>query len=157
MMAASAIGFLLICILIISPSAKVNATRTTVPLVLESAREGQSGSWSKSPGVSAIESARQDELQYRLMDGAQQSAEISKENARDQDQQEHWQTIQIKEGHTLSTLFAAAGFNDAVMYAVLGQKSVNTALSKIFPGEKVSFLKDDKQQLIKIKLQRSPL
>ena len=157
MMAASAIGFILICILIISPSGKVNATRTTIPLSLNSEHEGQSHAWIDNPGLAAIKSAQQDELPYEHNQGDLSEPEITAEEHQDQADQDNWRTLKIKNGQTLSTLFAAAGFNDAVMYSVLGQKNINTALSKIFPGEKLSFLQDDQHQLIKIKLERSPL
>lgn len=69
---------------------------------------------------------------------------------------ENWQKFKVKSGDTLSKLFSNAGFNDKVMYEVLGRGNKNKELTRIFPGEEIHFLSEN-DSLEKIRLIRSKL
>jgi len=126
MFAAISVGAALTLLLVMSPSSKVNANRTSVPLVLDT-----------------IETIPQEDVAATTP-----TPPVISEN---------WDTFEVKSGDTLSKLFAKAGLNDANMYAVLGRGNKNKALTRIFPGESIAFLRDDENQLQKVKLIRSRL
>lgn len=144
MAAAGAVGIILTLVLAFSPSAKVNATRTTVPLYLEN-------------------SDLDDQFERPTLAITKYNEPLQNErNTRAQktklpDPLENWQTFTVKNGHTLSLLFAKAGFDDSTMYGVLGSSKSNKALSRIYPGEKIGFLVDEQNRLLKVKLERSAL
>jgi len=128
MLAAGTVSVLLTLILLISPSSKVNANRsTTVPL--------------------SIPNEPHDTI--RLPDALDSTPVI--------EEYENWQTYTVREGDTLSKLFSQAGYDNATMYSVLGTGNKNKELTRIFPGETLAFLNDDDSNLIRIKLVRSPL
>lgn len=127
MLAAGTVGALLTLVLLISPSSKVNANRSTT-------------------------------VQLEISDTPSSSfAEISKEIAEEIPPVENWHTFTVREGDTLSKLFAQAGYNDATMYAVLGSGNKNKELTRIYPGETIAFLNDDSDSLSRIRLDRSPI
>lgn len=132
--AAAFIGTLLIIILALSPSTEVNATR--IPIQIELPSE------SKSPDTTSDQAVLSD---------------TPAENTKAPEQvTENWHTFKIKSGDTLSNLFSKAGYNDKIMYDVLFSAKENKVLSKIYPGEHISFL-NEQDQLKSIKLIRSPL
>jgi len=145
MAAAGAVGVILTLILALSPSANVNATRTTIPLNLENSEFNEQF---ERPTLGIT---NDNEQRHNIL---KEDVQAVKNNA---PVREKWQTFTIKNGHTLSSLFASAGFNDRTMYSVLGSKNRNKALSKIFPGEKLAFLKNEQDQLVKVRLERSAL
>ena len=127
MLAAGTVGALLTLVLLISPSSKVNANRSTT-------------------------------VQLEISDTPSSSfAEISKEIAVETPPVENWHTFTVREGDTLSKLFAQAGYNDTTMYAVLGSGNKNKELTRIYPGETIAFLNDDSDTLSRIRLDRSPI
>ena len=131
MLAAGTVGVLLTLILLISPSSKVNANKsTTVQLEISELANPLSGQ------ITNIEL---------------QEAELVIQPIED------WRSFMVQQGDTLSKLFAKAGFNDATMYRVLGKGNKNKELTRIFPGETLSFLSDDNEELEQIRLERSPL
>lgn len=147
MFAAGMIGIALTIILILGPSGKVNANRTSIPLDLKSntvptVETGQSA-------IEAIEpvAAEQTALSGTKPATAQETPEPKMS----------WQSFTVKEGDTLSNLFAQAGYNNTIMYSVLGKGNRNKELTRIFPGEDIAFANDDQQKLNNIKLTRSPL
>jgi murein DD-endopeptidase MepM/ murein hydrolase activator NlpD len=93
------------------------------------------------------------------IDPIELSAQISaiEEAVEEIEEEENWHTFTVQVGDTLSKLFSQAGYNDKIMYSVLGRANKNKELTRIFPGEKISFLNDEQDLLSKIKLQRSPL
>ncbi len=143
MLAAGSVGILLTLILVISPSSKVNATRTSIPLELESLNAPTNNSEELSSTIR--------ELDTRNSSQPPQQAEQTEPTI-----SENWDSFEIKSGNTLSSLFAKAGFNDKIMYEVIGNKK-NRELTRIYPGEKIAFLRDDDDSLSKVKLIRSPL
>lgn len=133
MFAAVSIGAALTLLLLVSPSSKVNANKTSIPLVLDSIPQ---------PPV---------EQQTIASESEHAPAEVRVEV-------EHWDTFTVNSGDTLSHLFAQAGFNDKTMYHVLGKGNKNKELTRIYPGEKIAFASsDDGAELDKVKLIRSPL
>lgn len=120
--------------LIFSPSSQVNAKRTSVPIQIN------------SPNVSA---------KPVVKDSA--NLATKKETHHATERPPSWSTFTIKDGDTLSHLFSRAGFNDKVMYDVLGKSKKNKNLTNLFPGQEVSFLESKSGELVKIKLVRSPI
>tara|TARA_R110001592_G_scaffold308756_1_gene582750 strand:- start:3426 stop:4739 length:1314 start_codon:yes stop_codon:yes gene_type:complete len=127
--AAAFIGTLLIIVLALSPSSKVNATRIPIEIALPTIDTSQT----TSP----------------LM---QQSQETSSEIP----QSQNWDSFNIKSGDTLSDLFVKAGLNDKLMYEVIYSHPDNKQLTRIFPGEQIAFSSNEKDELEQIKLVRSP-
>lgn len=134
MLAALAVGTIITLVLAISPSAKVNASRTHIAIALEDLEQ-------VNKTTEAAEKVTTDS-----------TAELNPT----EEAIENWQTFTVSNGNTLSSLFSKAGFNDRVMYQVLGTKNKNKELTKIYPGEELSFLSDE-NGLTKIRLQRSKL
>ena len=135
MIAASLTGAAMTLVLALSPSGNVNATRTSVPIELATQ------ALSSSDSIRAIEDSK------AKLAAATQTL-VKREN---------WQTFDIKSGNTLSTLFANAGYNDKIMYSVLNATKGAKQLASIYPGEQISFLNDQNEELSQIKLTRSPL
>lgn len=127
-LAVGTLSALITLVLVISPSAKVNATKTTFNIEV--------------PNTSTPEEAFDDALPELLEE------ELVIEN---------WQEFTVSNGDTLSKLFSKAGYNDKIMYGVLGRGNHNKELTRIYPGETLAFLNNDDEQLEKIRLQRSPL
>lgn len=113
-----------------SPSEKVNANRTYITIPLD------------KPEISLSEKHMTDPKQH-----------IKPATLNEQP----WNTFTIKQGNTLSSLFSNAGFNDKTMYEVIGKNRQNKQITNIYPGEKISFLSNNQQQLSSIKLARSPI
>jgi murein DD-endopeptidase MepM/ murein hydrolase activator NlpD len=134
--AAAFIGTLLVIALALSPSSNVNATRIPIEITLPTANN-------TDPSLSQP---------------TQQSEVTTDESSPiyDNSKIENWNSFNIKSGDTLSDLFIKAGFNDKLMYQVLYSHSDNKKLTSIFPGEQIAFLSNEKNQLEKIKLVRSP-
>ncbi|MFT7373751.1 MAG: murein DD-endopeptidase MepM/ murein hydrolase activator NlpD [Oleiphilaceae bacterium] len=130
-------------VLTLSPSSNVNATRTSIPIELGTPQPSL---------LNEINQLEEKEVAKEINKLALNPLDIKKPQL-----SENWQTITIKDGHSLSTVFSLAGFNDKTMYSVLGRKKQNKSLSRIFPGEKLAFLQDNEDELSKVKLIRSPL
>jgi murein DD-endopeptidase MepM/ murein hydrolase activator NlpD len=135
MMAAASVGLLLVSILLFSPSGTVNATRTVIPLEIQSL-EPDSNTVVKLPAVST-------ETSLHPNTAAAPTTE--------------WKRFPVQPGDTLSVLFKRAGFNDKVMYSVLGSAVNKHDLTRIFPGEALLFALDGKGVLSAVKLERSKL
>ena len=138
MAAAITIGIFLTLFLALSPSTPVSASRTTIELDLT------------NPDPSLSELVKQGPVDTTTTEVANTTLEPA-------EAVENWQAFKIKSGDTLSTLFSRAGYNDKIMYEVLGSNLKKHALTRIFPGETLSFLNDEHGTLTKVKLQRSPL
>ncbi|WP_197481326.1 LysM-like peptidoglycan-binding domain-containing protein, partial [Oleiphilus sp. HI0086] len=123
-------------VLALSPSSKVNATRTSIEIDLDNQV------LSSSESVKALNT--QEPSQQPLI--ASPTPKV-----------ENWQSFDIKSGNTLSTLFAKAGYNDKIMYSVIHSSKAAKQIANIYPGEKIAFLNDENEQLSQIKLVRSPL
>jgi len=86
MLAAISIGAVLTLVLLISPSSKVNANRTSIPVVLETLKS---------------EPSKLADITEPLTEVKQAAQPI-----------ENWDTFTVKSGDTLSSLFSKEGFND---------------------------------------------
>lgn len=142
-LAASFIGVVLTLVLTLSPSSHVNATRTSTPIELDS---------SHPTLLSEL-----NQLDKQTLSTASSTLTPDQIETPTPKVIENWQSISVKDGHSLSSIFSLAGFNDKIMYSVLGNKKQNKSLSQIFPGETISFLQNENDELSKIKLTRSPL
>lgn len=142
-LAASFVGIFITLVLTLSPSSKVNATRTSIPVELGT---NEPSLLKTINGLEKTQSKNIDTSSKKIQKAAKNSTPT-----------EQWTTFNIKDGHTLSAIFSMAGFNDRTMYSVLGNKLQNKSLSRIFPGEQLAFLQDNDNKLSKVKLTRSPL
>ena len=136
MLAAVSVGTIITLVLVISPSAKVSANRTSIPLTLS------------SPEISIIDT---------IQDSGNTIAEEPQATIAERPPMENWHSFTIANGDTLSSLFAKGGFNDKILYQVLGKGNKNKALTKIFPGEEIAFLTNEQNTLTKVRLKRSKL
>ncbi len=62
-----------------------------------------------------------------------------------------WQTIKIKTGDTLASIFSAAGLGAGTTYEVVQLNKQTKKLTRIRPGQKIAILKNDDNQLISLK------
>ncbi len=62
-----------------------------------------------------------------------------------------WETIQIKAGDTLASIFSNTGLGAGTTYEVVQLNEQTNNLSKIRPGQHISILKDQEQKLIGLK------
>ena len=136
MLAAVSVGTIITLVLVISPSAKVSANRTSIPLTLN------------TPEISIIDT---------IQDSGNTIAEEPQATIAERPPMENWHSFTIANGDTLSSLFAKGGFNDKILYQVLGKGNKNKALTKIFPGEEIAFLTNEQNTLTKVRLKRSKL
>jgi len=134
-LAASIVGAFVLLALIFDSSGQVNATRTSIPIALELSDKHLT--------------PLTDESLYRTPP-INEPKQVTKPTP-------SWDNFTIKEGHNLSNLFSMAGFNDKIMYRVLGKKKANKKLTNIFPGETLSFLKNEDNKLSKIKHTKSKI
>ena len=130
MLAAGTVGALLTLVLLISPSSKVNANRST-SIQLE---------------INDVPSTSLSDISEEVKAPPEPVKPI-----------ENWHSFTVQEGDTLSKLFSQAGYNDSTMYAVLGAGNKNKELTRIYPGETIAFLNDESEQLTRIRLDRSPI
>lgn len=142
LIAASVVGVVLTFILVFSPSGQVNATRTSIPIELNTTEP------------TLLETLKSSEQTKQPVKAELKTSQLKVEA---EPITENWQNFTVKNGHSLSTIFSMAGFNDKVMYSVIGKKRQNKSLAQIYPGEKIAFLEDSNNKLSKIKLIRSPL
>lgn len=140
MLAALSLSVALIIVLMLSPSPEVEAKRTSIELVIDSIPATTPSTTTISATATQISTS-----------APQTQAPTTKAVI------ENWDTFEISNGDTLSTLFKKAGFNDKAMYQVLGSGKKNKDLTRIFPGEKIAFLRADDDSLSKVKLVRSKL
>jgi len=63
----------------------------------------------------------------------------------------NWETIQIKAGDTLASIFSNAGLNASTTHQVVQLNKQTKKLSKIRPGQKISILKDSEGTLTNLK------
>lgn len=69
---------------------------------------------------------------------------------------EKWVSYTIGKGDTLSSLFSKVGLNSRDVYSVTNASRHNKGLSRIYPGQKISFLIEN-NELKKLRLVRSKL
>ena len=69
---------------------------------------------------------------------------------------ENWVSYTIGKGDTLSSLFSKAGLNSQDVYSVTNASRHNKGLSRIYPGQEISFLIEN-NELKKLRLIRSKL
>ncbi|MDJ0881805.1 MAG: peptidoglycan DD-metalloendopeptidase family protein [Gammaproteobacteria bacterium] len=62
-----------------------------------------------------------------------------------------WITTQIKSGDTLASIFSEAGLSATTTHKVVNLNKQTKKLSKIRPGQSISMLLDDSQQLVSLK------
>jgi len=71
--------------------------------------------------------------------------------------QENWLDVPVTSGDNLSLLFARAGLNDGDVYHIVKKAPDGKALTRIYPGETLSFLLDDGGRLTALRHKTSPL
>lgn len=60
---------------------------------------------------------------------------------------ENWRRVEVRSGDTLAGIFAGMGLSTKTMYDVISAGEAAKALTRIFPGEEISFLLDEQGQL----------
>ncbi len=71
--------------------------------------------------------------------------------------EEAWQKIPVRSGDNLSLIFQRAGLNDADVYHIVHNADGGKALTRIYPGQSLSFLVDSDGGLQGLRHQLSPL
>lgn len=141
--AAALVSALLVLTLALSPSTNVNANR--IPIELEFSPDHPPQDSLSSEVSALIENEYIEQINENF--NAETESDISSDA---------WLNFTIKPGNTLSELFLKAGLNDKIMYEVLNDKSHAEELTRIFPGETISFLLDKDKLFQKVKLTRNP-
>lgn len=147
--AAGSLSLAVTIALLLSPSSEVEANRISIPLQIESANSAQAPLALDTPTT---------ELEIdSTPTSVTEAIDVTEIQNNESTIVEQWDSFPVKKGDTLSTLFKKAGFNDGIMYRVIAGDKSNKELANIYPGETLSFLKDDDNKLTKIKLQRTRL
>ena len=68
-----------------------------------------------------------------------------------------WMDYTVKKGDNLSLIFARAGYRDRDVYAITHHAPEGRSLTRIFPGQSISFRADEKGQLSALRHVVSPL
>lgn len=134
--------------LLLSPSADVEANRTSVPLIIDTPAIDQ-----------ALELTVEDNEPY-ITDATALHDLTSQETiavTTPIETTENWQHFEVKKGDTLSAIFSRAGFSASQLYKVLGDAKENKALANVYPGQKIAFVVNEQNQISKIKHTRSRL
>ncbi len=149
-LAAGSLSLTVTIALLLSPSSDVEANRTSIPLQIDGKNPTEIHSTQTELTTAEIVSniEQHSGTQRSQVDSTHSATTIPPAS---------WDSFQVKNGDTLSTLFKKAGFNDRVMYKVIAGHKSNKKLASIYPGETLSFSKDDNGELNSIKLQRSRL
>ncbi|MCP5162467.1 MAG: peptidoglycan DD-metalloendopeptidase family protein [Hahellaceae bacterium] len=181
-LAASGLGLSLGVTLMFSPSSDVEANRTVIPLSISSTSlepmEIAPVSTSSLPDYDALPlkidtSALNSEIEKSDSDihtdihtdipavlpateSDSQPSLAPESSDSDIADNESWAQFEVKNGDTLSAMFAKAGFDNTLMYEVLNASKQNKDLTNLYVGEKIAFLSKD-GSLEKIKLERSLL
>ena len=66
---------------------------------------------------------------------------------------DRWQTVKIESGDTLASIFNAAGLSASTTHKVANLNEQTSRLTRIRPGESISLLLDDEQNLVSLKYQ----
>ena len=148
--AAGSLSLTVTIALLLSPSSDVEANRTSIPLQIDGKSSTEAHSNQLASSTAVIVSNIEDTSGTQNLNIAEATHTIIAPT-------ESWDNFKVKNGDTLSTLFKKAGFNDRVMYKVIAGHKSNKKLASIYPGETLSFSKDDNGELNSIKLQRNRL
>lgn len=71
---------------------------------------------------------------------------------------EKWLELEVKKGDTLSNIFERAGLSNKALYELVNSsKQAEKSLTRIFPGQRMSFLIDDDNILQTLKVSKSKL
>jgi len=148
--AAGSLSLTVTIALLLSPSSEVEANRTSIPLQIDSGNsveihpvQIEIDTTEASPEIEPYSDTQN--IKLESTNTAAVNAAVS------------WNDFQVNNGDTLSTLFKKAGFNDRIMYRVIAGHKSNKKLANIYPGETLSFSKNDNGDLNSIKLQRNRL
>lgn len=129
--------------LLLLPSEEVEATRSTIRLI--SPKDGTSLSAraeveSKTLVANEAGSAPADQTATMGEGSQQQSAGIQAEETAPPTIVENWIDYDVRSGDTLTSLFKRAGLSARDVYQVSQATSENKVLSRLYPGQTLSFL-----------------
>lgn len=65
--------------------------------------------------------------------------------------QQHWQTVKVKAGDTLASIFSGVGLGATTTHEVVNHNEQTKQLTYIKPGESMSILVDEQQKLVSLK------
>jgi len=68
-----------------------------------------------------------------------------------------WRTIEVRSGDNLSLIFKRAGFNDTDVHRIVKGSREGASLTRLFPGQRLEFLRNDTGQLAQVRYQRNAL
>ncbi len=68
-----------------------------------------------------------------------------------------WSDFKVKSGDNLSRVFQRAGLNDAAVFHIVKKADNGSALTKIFPGQRLGFQLDAQGGLVALRYQKSAL
>ncbi|KAF1712500.1 hypothetical protein CSC70_03000 [Pseudoxanthomonas kalamensis DSM 18571] len=72
-------------------------------------------------------------------------------------EEDGWQLVRVKPGHTLSAMFEELGIPAATLYRLLDNKDAKAKLSRLRPGNEIAFDLDDDGKLRALRYDRDPL
>ena len=131
------------------PSEDVSATRSTLPLELpQTTRETQPLAL-LTPTLQEAQSHNT----HQTDSANQTDSTVTTSTPADSEQ---WQHLTIGSGDTLSSLFKQVGLSSRDVYSVTNAARHNKGLSRIFPGQTLSFLIEN-NELKKLRLKRTEL
>lgn len=147
---ASIIGLTLMLL----PSEEVSATRSTQQISLP--KQIHESLPLADTRTSAPRSAQPLQAKLEVMTAPMPSEKTTRVEKTSSASDENWVDYTIGKGDTLSSLFSKAGLSSQDVYSVTNAARHNKGLSKIFPGQKIHFLIENKK-LKKLRLIRSEL
>jgi murein DD-endopeptidase MepM/ murein hydrolase activator NlpD len=68
-----------------------------------------------------------------------------------------WRTIEVRAGDNLSLIFKRAGFNDTDVHRIVKGSREGASLTRLFPGQRLEFLRDNAGHLAQVRYQRNAL
>ncbi|WP_426414609.1 OapA family protein [Aestuariirhabdus sp. LZHN29] len=146
---ASVLATVVSTALFLLPSSEVKAEREAIPLTLDFA-----------PGADNIDTApatipplamRQPQATPQPL--APAAATIDKPR----EPQQHWNSVKIKSGSTLSTIFRQQGLSPSLLHALVTSSDEGKLLNRVSPGQQIEFLRDSSGELDKIRYVRNRL
>lgn len=123
---------------IVTPSGDVNAKRTPLAESIEQAES------------SASESRELDLAAEKSMVEAAESVDDLKAEPKPASSQP-WEEFIVRSGDNLSLLFKRAGFSDKDVYQIVNTAPQGRSLERIYPGQNLSFLRDENNNLAAVR------
>ncbi|WP_336367315.1 OapA family protein [Marinobacter sp. C2H3] len=138
-------GAVVAAAILMGPSASVEAKRMTYPIATQNTDGGKVAEEDKQPQQDALAASNAPTPAAEPGETTPPAPAL------------RWQSFSVKSGDTLSSLFSAAGFDDATMLTVIHGEGDAAKLQNLFAGETLRFATADDGQLAAVELQRNRL